>query len=95
MRDPADGSAWAEEHVISSRFIESLANAPFADVLKQTGIRVKVIAKGTGASLQLARDGNADVVLVHARAAVRVLEIITVQGHQPRPRAAISPTAAS
>lgn len=38
------------------------------DFEKKTGIRVKVIAKGTGASLQLARDGNADVVLVHARA---------------------------
>jgi len=37
------------------------------DVEKKTGIRVKVVAKGTGASLQLARDGNADVVLVHAR----------------------------
>ncbi len=36
------------------------------DFQKKTGIRVKVIAKGTGASLQLARDGNADVVLVHA-----------------------------
>jgi len=34
---------------------------------KKTGIVVKVIAKGTGAALQLARDGNADVVLVHAR----------------------------
>lgn len=37
------------------------------DFEKETGIRVKVVAKGTGASLQLARDGNADVVLVHAR----------------------------
>ena len=37
------------------------------DFEKKTGIRVKVIAKGTGASLQLARDGNADVVLAHAR----------------------------
>lgn len=37
------------------------------DFEKKTGIRVKVVAKGTGASLQLARDGNADVVLVHAR----------------------------
>lgn len=37
------------------------------DFEKETGARVKVIAKGTGASLQLARDGNADVVLVHAR----------------------------
>lgn len=34
----------------------------------ETGIAVKVIARGTGASLQLARDGNADAVLVHARA---------------------------
>jgi len=34
---------------------------------KKAGVRVKVIAKGTGASLQLARDGNVDVVLVHAR----------------------------
>lgn len=38
------------------------------DFEKKTGIRVKVVAKGTGASLQLARDGNADVILVHARA---------------------------
>lgn len=38
------------------------------DFERQTGLRVKVIAKGTGASLQLARDGNADVVLVHAPA---------------------------
>ena len=34
------------------------------DFEKKTGIRVKVVAKGTGASLQLARDGNADVILV-------------------------------
>jgi len=37
------------------------------DFEKKTGIRIKVVAKGTGASLQLARDGNADVILVHAR----------------------------
>ncbi len=37
------------------------------DFEKKTGARVKVIAKGTGASLRLARDGNADVVLVHSR----------------------------
>lgn len=30
-------------------------------------VRVKVVAVGTGQALQLARDGNADVVLVHAR----------------------------
>jgi len=38
------------------------------DFEAKTGIKVKAIAKGTGASLQLGRDGNADVVLVHARA---------------------------
>jgi len=37
------------------------------DFERRTGIQVKVVAKGTGASLQLARDGNADLVLVHAR----------------------------
>lgn len=36
------------------------------DFESRFGIRVKVVAKGTGASLQLARDGNVDVVLVHA-----------------------------
>jgi len=38
------------------------------DFEKKTGITVNVIPKGTGASLQLGRDGNVDVVLVHARA---------------------------
>ncbi|NLE76038.1 MAG: solute-binding protein [Chloroflexi bacterium] len=35
---------------------------------KQSGIQVDVIAVGTGQSLKLGEDGNADVVLVHARA---------------------------
>lgn len=33
-----------------------------------TGIEVKVVAVGTGAALQNGRDGNADVLLVHAKA---------------------------
>lgn len=33
------------------------------------GLRVKALPKGTGASLRTARDGDADVVLVHAREA--------------------------
>ena len=37
------------------------------DFERRFGIKMKVVAKGTGASLQLARDGNADVVLAHAR----------------------------
>ena len=37
------------------------------DFEEKTGIRVKVIVRGTGAALQLAREGNVDVVLVHSR----------------------------
>lgn len=36
---------------------------------KDSGITVKLIAQGTGAAIKTASDGNADVVLVHDRAA--------------------------
>jgi len=39
---------------------------------KQTGISVNVIAVGTGKALQIARNGDADVVMVHARQAENV-----------------------
>jgi tungstate transport system substrate-binding protein len=35
---------------------------------KETGIEVKVFAKGTGAAIQDGIDGNVDVILVHAKA---------------------------
>ena len=35
---------------------------------KQTGVEVKVIAKGTGAAIRDGMDGNVDVIFVHARA---------------------------
>lgn len=35
---------------------------------KDTGIKVKVIAKGTGAAIRDGMDGNVDVIFVHARA---------------------------
>lgn len=41
-------------------------NAAFGE---RFGVMVKVIAVGTGAALRLAREGNVDLVLVHARAA--------------------------
>ncbi|MFK7896744.1 MAG: substrate-binding domain-containing protein [Myxococcota bacterium] len=40
---------------------------------KSTGIRVQVIAVGTGAALRMGREGNADVLLTHAPAAEQVL----------------------
>lgn len=45
----------------------------FASILpkftEKSGIEVKVVAQGTGQALETARRGDADVVLVHARAA--------------------------
>ena len=43
-----------------------LLNAVFGE---RFGVPVKVIAVGTGAALRLAREGNVDLVLVHAREA--------------------------
>jgi len=37
------------------------------EFLKDTGVRLKWVAVGTGQALKLARDGNADVVIVHAK----------------------------
>ncbi|MDF2961672.1 MAG: hypothetical protein K0S39_3407, partial [Paenibacillus sp.] len=34
---------------------------------QKSGIEVKIIAVGTGQAIQLGKDGNADVLLVHAR----------------------------
>lgn len=39
-------------------------NAPFED---RFGVRVDAVAQGTGAALETARNGDADVVMVHAR----------------------------
>jgi tungstate transport system substrate-binding protein len=36
---------------------------------EQYGITIKTIPRGTGASIRMARDGDADVILVHARGA--------------------------
>lgn len=36
---------------------------------EQSGIKVKVVAVGTGQAIKLAEDGNADVLLVHSRPA--------------------------
>jgi len=39
------------------------------DFTEQTGVEVKVVAVGTGKALQMGRDGEADVLLVHAKSA--------------------------
>ncbi len=50
----------------------STDNSDLLDVLlppfeEKYQVKVKVIAVGTGAAIRIARDGNADVILVHAR----------------------------
>ncbi len=48
---------------------------------KKTGIKVRVVALGTGQALDLARRGDADVAFVHARAAE---EKFVAEGHGVR-----------
>jgi tungstate transport system substrate-binding protein len=62
----------AAERTLMLATTTSLDATGLLDVLadafkKDTGIALKWIAVGTGAALKQARDGNADVVIVHAR----------------------------
>lgn len=61
----------AEKPVLSMSTTTSTQASGLLDVLlpefeKDTGIRVKVIAKGTGAAIRDGMDGNVDVIFVHA-----------------------------
>lgn len=51
---------------------------------QETGIRVRVVAVGSGAALRMGRDGNADLLLTHAPAGERELvELGVVLGRRP------------
>ena len=63
----------AKDKVLTMSTTTSTQASGLLDVLlpefeKDTGIRVKVIAKGTGAALKDGRDGNVDLIFVHAKA---------------------------
>ena len=65
--------ALAEEKIIKMSTTTSTQASGLLDVLlpqleKDTGIQVKVIAKGTGAAIRDGIDGNVDVIFVHAKA---------------------------
>lgn len=69
----ASGSALAEEKVVKMSTTTSTQESGLLDVLlpaleKDTGIMVKVVAKGTGAAIRDGIDGNVDVIFVHDRA---------------------------
>jgi tungstate transport system substrate-binding protein len=63
----------AGERIIKMSTTTSTQASGLLDVLlpeleKDTGIQVKVIAKGTGAAIRDGIDGNVDVIFVHAKA---------------------------
>lgn len=65
--------AAAADQIISMSTTTSTQASGLLDVLlpefaKDTGIQVKVIAKGTGAAIRDGQDGNVDVIFVHAKA---------------------------
>ena len=67
------GGATAEDKIIKMSTTTSTQASGLLDVLlpeleKDTGIQVKVIAKGTGAAIRDGIDGNVDVIFVHAKA---------------------------
>jgi tungstate transport system substrate-binding protein len=67
------GGARAEEKILKMSTTTSTQASGLLDVLlpeleKDTGIQVKVIAKGTGAAIRDGMDGNVDVIFVHAKA---------------------------
>ncbi|MDD5204807.1 MAG: substrate-binding domain-containing protein [Desulfobacterales bacterium] len=64
------GTAVAEDKVIKMSTTTSTENSGLLNVLlpefkKDTGIDIKVIAKGTGAAIRDGIDGNVDVIFVH------------------------------
>ena len=66
------GTGQAEERFIILQSTTSTQNSGLFDALlprfqSQTGIEVRVVAVGTGQALKNARNGDGDVLLVHAR----------------------------
>lgn len=68
------GPSLAEEKRILVQSTTSTQNSGFYDYIlpvfeKETGLHVDVVAVGTGQAIRNARNGDADVLLVHAKAA--------------------------
>lgn len=67
-------SAWAEDKSILLQSTTSTANSGLYDHIlplfsDTTGIKVNVVAVGTGQAIKNARNGDGDVLLVHSKAA--------------------------
>ncbi|RJR47898.1 MAG: extracellular solute-binding protein [Deltaproteobacteria bacterium] len=67
----AVGSAWAQTRIRCAG-TSSTQNSGFFDYIlplfeKKTGIKVDILAVGTGAAIEIGKRGDADVVMVHAK----------------------------
>ncbi len=65
-------TGWSEEKILTMSTTTSTQSSGLLDILlpefkKETGIQVKVIAKGTGAAIRDGEDGNVDIIFVHAK----------------------------
>jgi tungstate transport system substrate-binding protein len=73
MLGAVTSTPWAQKFVTVASTTSTEQSGLFKHMLpvfqKKTGIEVKVVAVGSGAALDMARRGNADVVFTHARAA--------------------------
>lgn len=66
-------NGFGSDKVLKMSTTTSTQSSGLLDVLlpeleKDTGIKIKVIAKGTGAAIRDGQDGNVDVIFVHAKA---------------------------
>lgn len=71
--EPVQETPKPENNVLLMSTTTSTENSGLLDFIlpvfkKETGIEVKVVAVGTGKALQMGVDGEADVLLVHAKA---------------------------
>lgn len=68
----AGTTAFAADKVLKMSTTTSTQSSGLLDILlpayeKDTGVKVKVIAKGTGAAIRDGIDGNVDIIFVHAK----------------------------
>ncbi len=69
---PAATQSWSGDTVLTMSTTTSTQSSGLLNILlpeftKETGIEVKVIAKGTGAAIRDGQDGNVDLIFVHAK----------------------------
>jgi tungstate transport system substrate-binding protein len=67
----AIGNASSEKEILCASTTSTENSGLFSYILplfeKKTGIKVKVVARGTGAAIEMGKRGDADVAFVHAR----------------------------